>query len=167
MSDFLWSSNAGFGDFIILVGVCCAGLLSRKSRAMALMMLVSFLVTRTAMTLTDVRHDQAGIFFVASGLSFVVTMAFARGKTEQVFGAFYIAIMATHMAFRHQLISWGDMTSWWVVWLTAQQIIVLGGAAHGGLSAMAARNRRVADAGGNPTALAGIVAGAKVRDHLG
>jgi hypothetical protein len=133
--SFFYSTDAGFVDFIILIAVCSIGMLSRYSRLMAGSSVVAFLAGRTAMALRDEAHASAAIC-LAFAVVFMVGMVRSETIMQRFHSALFIPIMGLHFLVTAQVMDWDSMTTWWVLILAAQMILILGGAAHGGMAAM-------------------------------
>ncbi len=106
---------------------------------MAFAAVVAFLIARTSMFFTD-GWATSFIIYVGTAILFIHCYREARNKTELVFSAFFLPVMVLHLLSGIGAMSWESMTPWWVLVVFAQMLIILGGAAHGGLVSLGGRD---------------------------
>lgn len=133
--SFFYTTVAGFYDFVILAIVCGLGLLSVHSRTMALASIVAFLIARTFMAVLPEIYVPLAIV-LAYGVLFYKCISAAKNLPQKVYSVLFIPIMAVHAAVTLGYLTWSEMTTYWVLAVAAQLLIIAGGASYGGMAAM-------------------------------
>lgn len=136
--DFFYSTEPGFYDFIVTVGVCAVGLLSPTARGMAISVLAIYLATRTLMATVAETQQFVGasVVMFASGLYMALRKP---GKTSFVF-AFLCAVGMTGYTLRVGEVIGDDVLEPWLVVVAALQLLLIaGGASVDGLRLLAGK----------------------------
>jgi hypothetical protein len=136
--DFFYSTEPGFYDFVVTVGVCAVGLLSPTARGMAISALAIYLATRTLMATVAETQQFVGasVVMLICGLSLSLLRPF---KVSYVF-AFLCAVGMTGYTLRVGEIIGDDILEPWLVAVAALQLLLIaGGASVDGLRLLAGK----------------------------